>query len=93
MNLNYIKTAGGVSFNVRVIPRASVSEVCGVMDGNLKVKLTPAPVDGKANKELLEVLYDYFSKSNPSLKRKDIKILKGMTSKTKTIEIAGVFVL
>ncbi|MBF0518908.1 MAG: DUF167 domain-containing protein [Nitrospirae bacterium] len=93
MNLNYVKTADGVSFTVRVIPRASVSEVCGVMDGNLKVKLTPAPVDGKANKELLEVLYDYFSKTISSVKKKDIKILKGMTSKTKTIEIARVFEL
>ncbi|QWR76501.1 DUF167 domain-containing protein [Candidatus Magnetomonas plexicatena] len=93
MSLNYIKTTNGVSFNVRVIPRSSVSEVCGVIEGSLKVKLTPAPVDGKANKELLEVLYDYFSKTIPSIKKKDIKILKGMTSKTKTIEIAGVFEL
>ncbi len=70
-----------------------MSGVCGVIEGSLKVKLTSAPVEGKANKELLEVLYDYFSKTLPDIKKRDIKILKGKTSKTKVVEISGVFEL
>ncbi|MEO5357531.1 MAG: DUF167 domain-containing protein [Nitrospirae bacterium YQR-1] len=93
MDIKYVKTKQGVSFNVRVTPRVSVSGVCGVIEGSLKVKLTSAPVEGKANKELLEVLYDYFSKTLPDIKKRDIKILKGKTSKTKVVEISGVFEL
>ena len=40
---------GGVTFNVRVIPRASKTEVVGEHNGALKVRIASPPVDGAAN--------------------------------------------
>ncbi|MFA6547984.1 MAG: DUF167 domain-containing protein [Candidatus Magasanikbacteria bacterium] len=68
---------------LRVLPRSSKNEVTGKMsDGTLKVKLTTAPVDGKANEALIKLLSNYFDKP-----KSKIKIVTGMTSKNKTIEI------
>jgi len=51
-------------------------------NGHLKVKLTAAPVDGKANEALIELLAGHFNTS-----KNKIKIVRGGTSKTKVIEI------
>ncbi len=75
---------GGVEFEVRVIPRASKSEVVGIHDGALKVKLTSPPVDGAANAELIKLLAKACGVS-----RSDIDIVGGQTSKTKRIRIAN----
>jgi len=54
-------------------------------DGRLKIKIAAPPVDGKANESLIEFLAKTFkiSKSN-------IEILKGHTSKLKTIKLSGI---
>lgn len=68
---------------VRVLPRSSKNEVAGPMaDGALKIKLTTAPVDGKANKELIKLLADYFR-----VAKSKIKIAAGATGRNKIIEI------
>jgi len=43
-------------FAVRLIPRASRSAIAGVREGVLQVRVTAAPVDGAANRALLELL-------------------------------------
>lgn len=69
--------------NIRVLPRSSKNEVVGQMtDGVLKVKLTAPPVDGAANESLIELLAEYFDTS-----KQKIKIVRGMTSKNKIVEI------
>jgi len=71
------------TFHIRVLPRSSRNEVVGEMsDGTLKVKLTAPPVDGKANEALIELLADHFD-----IAKSKIKILKGLTSKNKVIQI------
>lgn len=68
---------------IKVIPRSSLNVVVGEMaDGTLKVKLTAPPVDGKANKALIELLADFYD--TPKNK---IKIVSGLTSKNKLVEI------
>jgi len=70
---------------IRVLPRSSRNEVVGEMaDGTLKVKLTAPPVDGKANEALVELLAEHFD-----ISKSKIKIVKGLTSKNKAIEIIG----
>ena len=66
---------------VRVVPRAKKNEVKRY-SGGYKAYLTAAPVDGKANKALLEVLAGHFN-----LKRSQIKIIKGEKSRDKVILI------
>ena len=75
---------GCVTFNVRVIPRASKSEIVGEHDGDLKVRIASPPVDGAANAELIKLLAKRFrvSKSN-------IEIVGGQTSKNKRIKITN----
>ncbi|PIR76278.1 MAG: YggU family protein [Candidatus Magasanikbacteria bacterium CG10_big_fil_rev_8_21_14_0_10_42_10] len=71
------------TLTIKVLPRSSRNEIVGTLpDGTLKVKLTAPPVDGEANKKLIELLSKEFgvSKSN-------IKIVKGETNKIKLVEI------
>lgn len=74
-----------VFFSVRVVPRASKSEIAGEIDGKLKIRLCSPPVDGAANAELIKLLASKLGAS-----RGNIKIVAGQTSKTKRIRITGV---
>lgn len=67
--------------NIRVIPNAKKNEVIQEA-GGLKVKITAPPVEGKANKALIEVLAEYFN-----VKKSAVKIIKGAKSKNKVIMI------
>lgn len=80
--IEIIETTNAVTFSVRVIPRASRSEIVGEHDGALKVKLASPPVDGAANAELIKLLAKKFGVS-----KNDIEIVSGETSKNKRIKI------
>ena len=80
----YSETAEGVVLNVRAQPRSSRSGVDGVVGDALKVRIRSAPVDGKANKELVETLADFFS-----LSKSRVSFVGGETSKSKRILLAG----
>lgn len=68
---------------IKVIPRSSKNEVMGEMaDGTIKVKLTVAPVDGKANEALIELLSKHFK-----CKKSAIQIVSGHTTTRKIITI------
>ena len=73
-----------LEFNVRLIPRASKSEVVGEFDGNLKVKIAAPPVDGAANEEVVKLIAKAFGRS-----RADVEILAGRTSRTKRLRVTG----
>jgi uncharacterized protein YggU (UPF0235/DUF167 family) len=47
---------GRAHFAVRLIPRASRNAVAGVREGVLHVRVTAAPVNGAANRALVELL-------------------------------------
>ena len=81
----YSETAEGVVLNVRAQPRSSRSGVDGVVGDALKVRIRSAPVDGKANKELVETLADAFS-----LPKSRVSFAGGETSKNKRILLVGV---
>ena len=50
--------------------------------GNIRVKLSSVARDGRANKELIDVLSKHYK-----VNRSKIRILKGKTSKDKLIEV------
>lgn len=74
-----------LTITVRVVPRASRSEIVGMIDGVLKVRIAAPPVDGSANSELIKVLARQFGVSKSS-----IEIVSGLTSKTKHLRITGI---
>jgi uncharacterized protein (TIGR00251 family) len=69
---------------VKVEPRSSRTMAAGLHGDALKVKLTSPPVEGKANEELIEFLSELLK-----VKKCDIKILRGQSSKQKVVEISG----
>ncbi len=72
----------GVLLQIHVIPNASKSEISGEHNGKLKIKISSPPVDGSANKELI----NFFSKKFKISKSK-INIKMGEKGRDKTIFI------
>jgi uncharacterized protein (TIGR00251 family) len=83
--INYSEKNGSFTFNVRVVPRASRSEVVGEHDGALRVRISAPPVDGAANEELVRLLARKLK-----ISRSAIAITGGQTSKLKVILVTGV---
>ena len=81
----FTETSEGVVLNVRAQPRSSKAGLDGLLGDALKVRIRAAPVDGKANKELVETLADAFN-----LPKSRVSFKGGETSKTKRILLAGV---
>ena len=75
---------GGTRIVVLVTPNAWKSEVLGVQDGALKVKLQAQPIEGKANDALVRYLADRLD-----IPRKAVDLTHGATSRHKTLTIAG----
>jgi uncharacterized protein (TIGR00251 family) len=74
---------GKITFQVKVVPRASKSELVGFLeDGSLKVKLAAVAEKGKANKELRQVLSYAFGVS-----RDQVEIIAGETSQRKLVRV------
>lgn len=76
---------GAVTFAVRVQPRASKSEVVGVLDGALKIRLQAPAVEDRANHALCEFLAELLKRPKAA-----VRILSGERSRTKRVEILGV---
>jgi uncharacterized protein (TIGR00251 family) len=81
------ETAAGVEIDVRVIPRARKTQLGGVRDGALVVRLAAPPVEGAAN----EALVDYFA-ALLGLPRRAVRIVSGERGRRKRIALAGVTV-
>ena len=77
-------TPGGVSFAVKVHPRAKKNAITGEVGDALKVSLTAPPVEGKANAACIE----FFAKLL-KVPRSSVSIASGQTSRTKVVRIVG----
>jgi len=79
------ETKEGVVFSIRVIPRSSRSEIAGIQDDALKLKITSPPVEGKANEACIRVLSDLLG-----VRKSQITILSGHKSRNKRISVSGI---
>lgn len=82
----FTQTPQGIMLNVRAQPRSSRAGIDGLLGESVKVRIRCAPVDGKANKELVETLADGFG-----LSKSRVVFKSGETSKTKRILLDGFF--
>ena len=65
--------------HLKISPNASKNEIIKSNE-EIKIKLTAQPIDGKANKALIEFLSKEFK-----IPKTSIEIIKGQTNKDKTI--------
>ncbi|HWF91148.1 MAG TPA: DUF167 domain-containing protein [Terriglobales bacterium] len=80
-----IKNAeGGLTFAVKVHPRAKKNAITGKIGSALKLSLTAPPVDGKANQACIEFFANLLN-----LPRSSITIASGQNSREKVIRVAG----
>ncbi|MEI7590854.1 MAG: DUF167 domain-containing protein [Deltaproteobacteria bacterium] len=74
----------GVIILVQVLPRASRSEVVGVRDGAIKIKLSSPPIEGKANEECIALIGKAFG-----IRKSNIEIISGLKGRKKSILLYG----
>jgi uncharacterized protein len=70
---------------VRVVPRSRKTELGGVRNGVLVIRLAAPPVDNAANDALIEFLSEIVGVS-----RRSLRIVSGARSRLKRIAIDGV---
>ncbi|MFP5392590.1 MAG: DUF167 domain-containing protein [Gammaproteobacteria bacterium] len=75
---------GALRLAVQVTPNAKKTEVIGVQDDALKLKLQAQPIEGKAN----EALIKYLAKTL-GVPRGAVTITHGATSRRKLVEVAS----
>jgi uncharacterized protein (TIGR00251 family) len=76
----------GAAITVKVSPRAKKTAVAGVMDdGTIKIKIAAPPVDGAANKALIEFLAETLG-----LPKQQVDIVAGETSERKLVSLVGI---
>jgi len=74
----------GVTFALKVHPRAKKNAITGKTGCALKISLTAPPVDGKANQACI----DFFAKLL-KVPHSSVTIAAGQTSRNKVIRAAG----
>ena len=73
------ETENGLIIQLKIVPNSSKNEII-LEDEFIKVKVTAQPIENKANKALIEFLSKQFK-----IPKTKIQILKGETSKEKTV--------
>jgi uncharacterized protein (TIGR00251 family) len=82
--LQLTESNGAITFNVRVVPRASRTEVVGEHDGALRVRVAAPPFEGAANEELMR-----FVAKSLNVAAREVEIVGGHTSKSKRLRVRG----
>jgi len=71
----------GLIIKIKVFPSSKKEEIKKISENFYNVYLKKPPLDNRANKELIKFLKNYF--------KTNIKILKGMKSNYKIIELVS----
>lgn len=79
------ETGEGVTFGVKVIPRAKRDQIVGAENGVVKIRLNAPPVDGKANEALVRFLAERLG-----VARGNVEIVRGETARNKVVRVRGI---
>lgn len=85
MDSLFRETGEGVTFGVKVIPRAKRDEIVGVENGVVKIRLNAPPVEGKANEALVRFLAERLG-----VARGNVEIVRGETTRNKVVRLRGI---
>jgi hypothetical protein len=83
--INVLDGSHGVTFPVKVHPRAKKDAITGEVGDSVKVSLTTPPVEGRANQACIE----FFARLL-KVRRSSVTIASGQTSRNKIICVTGV---
>ncbi len=75
---------GWVEFWIRVQPQASSNEMCGLVQGALKLKIKAPPLEGKANRAAQEFLGEILD-----VAKGKVEIVSGKVSRSKKVRVWG----
>ena len=78
------QTGSDVLLALRITPRASKTEICGVLGDALKMRLQAPPVEGKANAALIKWLARKLDVS-----KRSVSICCGETGRNKLVVVEG----
>jgi uncharacterized protein (TIGR00251 family) len=78
------ESAAGITFAIKVHPRAKRNAITGEVGNALKVSLTAPPIDGRANEACIEFFAKLLKVPRPS-----VTIASGQSIRNKTIRVAG----
>lgn len=78
------ESSKGISFSIKVHPRARKNAITGIIGDALKLALTAPPVEGRANRAVIEFFAELFE-----IPRSSVTITSGETSRNKKVRIAG----
>ena len=76
---------GGVTFALKLHPRAKKNAITGELGEALKVSLTAPPVEGRANEACIEFFTNLLK-----VPRSSVTIASGRGSRNKVIRVVGV---
>jgi uncharacterized protein (TIGR00251 family) len=74
-----------VILTIRVVPRAGRSGPAGTRDNAFLIRLNSPPVEGAANKELIDLLADLLD-----VPKRDVTIVSGEHSRLKCVRVMGI---
>jgi uncharacterized protein len=78
------ETASGITFAVRVQPRAKRNAVVGELGEALKISLTAPAIEGRANEACIEFLAELLG-----VPRSSVVIISGHTGRNKVVRVTG----
>jgi uncharacterized protein len=81
------ETPLGVTFSVKVHPRARKNAVTGEVGEALKLSLKAPPVEGRANEACIDFLADVLN-----VPRASVSIAAGQSSRNRVVRVAGLSV-
>ena len=79
------QTPAGVELDVRVIPRARKTEVAGLRDQAILIRLAAPPIEGAANEALVKFVAEWLA-----VPRRAVHVVSGERSRRKRLSVDGV---
>ena len=77
-----VEKNNAILMSVYIVPRASKSEIVGIYNDCVKIKLNAQPKDNEANKELI-----YFLSKSLKTPRSKIEIISGHKQRNKVVSL------
>lgn len=79
------ETEHGVTFAVKVHPRAKKDAITGEIGDAIKLSLATPPIEGRANEACIQFLAKLLN-----VPRSSVSIASGLSSRNKVIRVAGI---